>query len=374
MFLPKFDVIRQLLESGALGEIRTVIADHGEYFTADHRIMRHDLAGGPLLDLGTYPISFAAWILGEPATVLAAGQPHPAGVNGQVSAVLADAAGNQAVLQHHDLQQHPDHRRDRRDGGHADHSRPVLPARRHDADVGDRRGADLFRAGDRARRAALRGGRGRALHHGRAARSRRCGRWPTRSPPCGSSTRSAGSSGSCSTRSKADRRVDAVAPVAAPRGDRRKARAFAAAIAGTFTCHRGRMGESCSQSPIAVRLATRGAATTVLRCVEAATRPRRQLSGAVAAADLRDRFPIDRSSSGRRSRAPCRRTLHARSGRWRCDRSATSAPPRSDHVEHLPLPGGRPVGDQCSSAGACRQHQPVVRPGANGDARRGPLG
>jgi predicted dehydrogenase len=98
MFLPKFDVIRQLLESGALGEIRTVIADHGEYFTADHRIMRPDLAGGPLLDLGTYPISFAAWILGEPAAVLAAGQPHPAGVNGQVSAVLTDAAGNHAVL------------------------------------------------------------------------------------------------------------------------------------------------------------------------------------------------------------------------------------------------------------------------------------
>jgi predicted dehydrogenase len=98
MFLPKFDVIRQLLESGALGEIRTVIADHGEYFTSDHRIMRHDLAGGPLLDLGTYPISFATWILGEPAAVLAAGQGHPAGVNGQVSAVLSDAAGNQAVL------------------------------------------------------------------------------------------------------------------------------------------------------------------------------------------------------------------------------------------------------------------------------------
>lgn len=98
MFLPKFDVIRQLLETGALGEIRTVIADHGEHFTNDHRILRHDLAGGPLLDLGTYPISFAAWILGEPTTVLAAGQPHPAGVNGQASAVLVGADGGQAVI------------------------------------------------------------------------------------------------------------------------------------------------------------------------------------------------------------------------------------------------------------------------------------
>jgi len=98
MFLPKFDVIRQLLEDGVLGEIRTVIADHGEYFTNDHRIMRHDLAGGPLLDLGTYPISFVQWILGEPATVQAAGQPHPAGVNGQASAIVTDAGGNQGVI------------------------------------------------------------------------------------------------------------------------------------------------------------------------------------------------------------------------------------------------------------------------------------
>lgn len=98
MFLPKFDVIGQLLESGALGEIHTVMADHGEHFTDGHRILRHDLAGGPLLDLGTYPISFATWILGSPATVLASGQPHPAGVNGQVSAVLAGATGSQALI------------------------------------------------------------------------------------------------------------------------------------------------------------------------------------------------------------------------------------------------------------------------------------
>jgi predicted dehydrogenase len=97
-FLPKFDIIRQILDSGALGEIRTVLADHGEYFTAEHRITRLDLAGGPLLDLGTYPVSFATWVLGPPARVLAAGQPHPAGVNGQAAAVLSDRRGNQAVL------------------------------------------------------------------------------------------------------------------------------------------------------------------------------------------------------------------------------------------------------------------------------------
>jgi predicted dehydrogenase len=97
-FLPKFDVVRQLLDAEALGEIRTVLADIGEHFTAEHRIMRADLAGGPLLDLGTYPVALATWVLGPPARVLAAGQPHPAGVNGQLAAILEDASGNEAVV------------------------------------------------------------------------------------------------------------------------------------------------------------------------------------------------------------------------------------------------------------------------------------
>ncbi|MBK6017867.1 Gfo/Idh/MocA family protein [Streptomyces sp. MBT53] len=97
-FLPKFDVVRQILDSGVLGDIRTVLAEHGERFTADHRILRPDLAGGPLLDLGTYPLSLATWILGAPADVLATAQPHPAGVNGQTSALLSDADGNQGII------------------------------------------------------------------------------------------------------------------------------------------------------------------------------------------------------------------------------------------------------------------------------------
>jgi predicted dehydrogenase len=97
-FLPKFDVVRQLLDAGALGEIRTVQAEYGESFTADHRIMRPELAGGPLLDLGTYPVSLATWVLGKPARVLAAGQPHQAGVNGQAAVILRDPGGNLAVL------------------------------------------------------------------------------------------------------------------------------------------------------------------------------------------------------------------------------------------------------------------------------------
>jgi predicted dehydrogenase len=97
-FLPRFDVVRQLLDGGALGEVRTVQAELGEHFAAGHRILRPEEAGGPLLDLGTYPVALATWVLGTPARVLAAGQPHPAGVNGQAAAILCDPRGNLAVL------------------------------------------------------------------------------------------------------------------------------------------------------------------------------------------------------------------------------------------------------------------------------------
>jgi predicted dehydrogenase len=98
VFPPKFDVLRQVLDDGLLGEVRSEIADHGEHFGPGHRIMRADLAGGPLLDLGTYPVTLATTVLGPAERVLASGQPAPGGVNGQASILLAHAGGNQSVL------------------------------------------------------------------------------------------------------------------------------------------------------------------------------------------------------------------------------------------------------------------------------------
>jgi predicted dehydrogenase len=98
-FLPRFDVVRQLLDDGVLGDVRTLMADHGEWFPDTHRILRHDLAGGALLDLGTYPLAFASWVLGEPERIVAVGQDVPGGeVHGQVSAVLEHTGGAQSVV------------------------------------------------------------------------------------------------------------------------------------------------------------------------------------------------------------------------------------------------------------------------------------
>jgi predicted dehydrogenase len=91
-------VLRQLLETKALGQIKSVYTDYGEYFTHDHRIFDPKLAGGPLLDLGTYPVSLLTEIFGVPKHVVGLGQPDSSGVNGQLSAILTDAEGNQGTV------------------------------------------------------------------------------------------------------------------------------------------------------------------------------------------------------------------------------------------------------------------------------------
>ncbi|MCI2266594.1 Gfo/Idh/MocA family protein [Sediminivirga luteola] len=92
-FLPKTDVLRQLLDDGALGAIHTLTADIGEYFDSGHRIFDPGLPGGDILDLGTYPAWFATWIQGLPDEVKARGRAGPGGVNAQTMATLSWAGG-----------------------------------------------------------------------------------------------------------------------------------------------------------------------------------------------------------------------------------------------------------------------------------------
>ncbi|MGV8846002.1 Gfo/Idh/MocA family protein [Tessaracoccus sp.] len=89
-FLPHVDVVRQLLDQGALGDIETMTADHGQYFDFDpeFRLFNPDLAGGAMLDLGVYPVSFSSFVLGTAGRVTAVGTRTTNGVDRQVSMIL----------------------------------------------------------------------------------------------------------------------------------------------------------------------------------------------------------------------------------------------------------------------------------------------
>ena len=99
-FLPHVVVIRDWLEQGALGEIVTVTADHGQWFAEDpeFRLFAPELGGGALLDLGIYPVSFASMVLGTPARIVSLSDPAFTGVDAQTSMLFGYDSGAQAVL------------------------------------------------------------------------------------------------------------------------------------------------------------------------------------------------------------------------------------------------------------------------------------
>ena len=86
-FMPHYDVIRQVIESGVIGEVTAVIADHCQYFPFDpeHRLYAPELGGGALLDLGVYPLAFAHWAAGSPTQLHATGTLTATGVDEMVS-------------------------------------------------------------------------------------------------------------------------------------------------------------------------------------------------------------------------------------------------------------------------------------------------
>lgn len=87
-FLPHMGALRAVVGSGALGEICTVTADHGQRLDHVERLFAPELAGGALLDLGVYDVSFAHLLLGAPAGVRATGVLTDRGVDLQEAVVL----------------------------------------------------------------------------------------------------------------------------------------------------------------------------------------------------------------------------------------------------------------------------------------------
>lgn len=99
-YLPQADVIRQVLASGVLGELRLVRADFGfpMPMLPEHRLWNPELGGGAMLDAGVYPVSFASSVIGAPSTIAAIGTVAETGVDASANMLLATEAGPQAVL------------------------------------------------------------------------------------------------------------------------------------------------------------------------------------------------------------------------------------------------------------------------------------
>lgn len=89
-----------LIQDGAIGEIRAVHADFGlpGPFDPTHRLRDPAQGGGALLDLGVYPVSFAQLLLGEPSSVQARAELSPEGVDVNTGLLLGWDTGAVALL------------------------------------------------------------------------------------------------------------------------------------------------------------------------------------------------------------------------------------------------------------------------------------
>lgn len=89
-FLPHMGFVRSAIADGRLGRVRSLHADHTQSLPREdsHRLNNPRLAGGALLDLGVYPVSFAHDILGEPLAVSATATFTRTGVDSSVATVF----------------------------------------------------------------------------------------------------------------------------------------------------------------------------------------------------------------------------------------------------------------------------------------------
>ena len=99
-FLPHIDVVRQVISAGLLGEVSTVLADHGVPLWPDgpERLADPDLAGGAMLDLGIYPLSFASLALGGLSAVTGVGSLTERGVDRRFAFAAQGRGGGVAAL------------------------------------------------------------------------------------------------------------------------------------------------------------------------------------------------------------------------------------------------------------------------------------
>ncbi len=64
-YMPSRQIISDIVESGIIGEIKSITANLGYKIDMNERIIRPELAGGALLDLTVYPLNFASMIFGD---------------------------------------------------------------------------------------------------------------------------------------------------------------------------------------------------------------------------------------------------------------------------------------------------------------------
>lgn len=97
-YMPSRKIIDDAIAAGKIGEVNFVTANLGYNIQHVRRLTDPELAGGALLDVGIYPLSFIAMILGdEVASITSSCVKTETGVDAQNAIVLTYKNGKMAI-------------------------------------------------------------------------------------------------------------------------------------------------------------------------------------------------------------------------------------------------------------------------------------
>lgn len=99
--MPLYKKLRTYLDSGALGRVNLVTMNFGSFkeYDMENRFYNRSLAGGAMLDIGVYALSFLRFFLdGNPDTLLSRAKIAPTGVDDQAAMLLMNPAGQMATV------------------------------------------------------------------------------------------------------------------------------------------------------------------------------------------------------------------------------------------------------------------------------------
>ena len=99
--MPIYKKLNEILESGALGKVNLITMNFGSFKEYDmtNRFFNRNLAGGAMLDIGVYALSFIRWFMdSKPNNLVSQVKSAPTGVDEQAGLLLINEEGQMASV------------------------------------------------------------------------------------------------------------------------------------------------------------------------------------------------------------------------------------------------------------------------------------
>lgn len=99
--MPVYKKLKEILDSGRLGKVNLITMNFGSYkeYNMNNRFFNRNLAGGAMLDIGVYALSFIRYFMTEkPDKLLSQLKKAPTGVDEQAGLLLMNNDGQMATV------------------------------------------------------------------------------------------------------------------------------------------------------------------------------------------------------------------------------------------------------------------------------------